>query len=137
MSYNHKEYQKDYRSQPEHIARQKQYKLKMRERKHKLLNEHLGDCCSQCGSKDRLELDHINPSIKGHHSATGHRGLNTSLSHIMSQLDENNLQWLCHYCHKERTRLQNGASWNLFINLPLDKQQELMLQYQQDHPQKY
>ena len=122
------EYQKKYRSQPEHVSRQQKYKQDFKQRKIEFIKENLGDCCSQCGSKDRLELDHINPKLREHHKVMGHRGMGTSLKHLKSQLALNNIQWLCYDCHKERTRQQNEAAWNLFISLPLDKQEELMLQ---------
>ena len=122
------EYYREYCQQSEHVARQHKYKQDFRQRKIQFLSENLGDCCSQCGSKERLELDHINPKLGEHHSVRGHRGLNTSLKHLKAQLALNNIQWLCYDCHKERTRQQNEAAWNLFISLPLDEQERLMLQ---------
>ena len=60
------DYQKKYREQPEHSARQKGYKLRMREKKKEVLREAIGECCAHCGTTERLELDHINPLVGGH-----------------------------------------------------------------------
>ena len=123
------EYQKKYRQQEEHKQRQHQYKKTILEKKNKLLKESIGDCCAFCGTTENLELDHINPKVGGHHKHRGHRGKTTSLSHIRSQLQLENLRWLCKDCHRERSNQQMKAAWNLFIELPLDKQEELLLQY--------
>jgi len=124
------EYQKKYRSQKEHTTRQKQYRQTLKDKKKKLLFESIGDSCSFCGSNENLELDHINPKVGGHHKTRGHRGMNTSVSHIQKQFELNNLRWLCYKCHKEHSKNQLSAAWNYFINLPLDKQEELLLQYE-------
>ena len=131
------EYQAKYRSTPEHIARQKQYKQNIKEKKRQILTEAIGDCCSFCGTKENLELDHINPKVGGHHKARGHKGMNTSIRHLTDQLERGNLRWLCHSCHREHTRLQNAAAWKFFIDLPLYEQERLMLEYQQQHPTKH
>jgi 5-methylcytosine-specific restriction endonuclease McrA len=124
------EYQKKYRSQKEHTNRQKKYRQTLKDKKKKLLFESIGDSCSFCGSKENLELDHINPKLGGHYKTRGHRGMNTSVKHIQKQFELNNLRWLCHKCHKEHSKNQLSAAWNYFINLPLDKQEELLLQYE-------
>ena len=123
------EYQKEYRNQPEHISRQKKYKSDFMARKKKYLSENIGDCCSFCQSTENLELDHISPLLGGHHKARGHRGLNTSMSHLEDQIKHNNLRWLCKKCHTEHSNLQRVAAWRHFINLPVDEQEALMLQY--------
>jgi hypothetical protein len=123
------EYLKDYQSQPEHIARQKQYKLDFKESKREYLREHIGDSCEVCGTKENLELDHINPLLGGHHKARGHRGLSTSKKHLEYQFKHNNLRWLCKKHHTEHSNLQKLAAWRHFINLPLAEQEALMLQY--------
>jgi hypothetical protein len=123
------EYLKEYQSQPEHPSRQKQYKLDFMARKKEYLREHIGDSCEVCGTKENLELDHINPLLGGHHKARGHRGCNTSLRHIDHQLSHNNLRWLCKEHHTEHSNLQRMAAWRHFINLPLAEQEALMLQY--------
>ena len=120
------EYYKDYISQPEHISRQKKYKQNMRDVKKLYLNEAIGDTCSFCGSTERLELDHINPSVGLDRKAVNHRGLGTSHRHLKTQLSLNNLRWLCYSCHREHSRKQQNAAWKLFISLPLDEQEKLL-----------
>lgn len=123
------QYQKEYRNQPEHIARQKKYKQDFMESKRQYLKENIGDCCAFCGSTENLELDHINPLLGGHHKARGHRGLSTSKRHLEHQIKHNNLRWLCKEHHTEHSNLQRLAAWRHFINLPLAEQEALMLQY--------
>lgn len=125
------DYQKKYRGQSEHIERQQRYKKSFLEKKNQLLKESIGDCCSFCGTKENLELDHIDPKVGGHHKARGHRGKGTSLRHIHSQLKLDNLRWLCKECHREHSALQLKVAWDLYLQLPLDKQEELLLQYKQ------
>ena len=120
------DYQKKYRSQTEHIARNKQYKQTLHKKKVEMLKEHLGDCCSECGSKDRLELDHINPKVGHTGKANGHRGLNASLRHYRHQLSLDNLRWLCYNCHKIRSAKQLKAAWSLFTSLPIEEQETLI-----------
>jgi len=121
------DYQKKYRAAPEHAERQRRYKQKMKEQKLQYLNEELGDCCSFCGSKERLELDHINPGIKGEAKANNHRGLATSHKHLKSQLALDNLRWLCYNCHRDHSRRQQDAAWRAYINLPLEEQVSWMV----------
>ena len=123
------EYLKEYQAQPEHVARQKKYKQDFMARKKKYLTENIGDCCAFCGSTEKLELDHINPLLGGHHKARGHRGCNTSMTHLEHQIKHNNLRWLCKVCHTDHSNLQRLAAWRHFINLPLAEQEALMLQY--------
>lgn len=123
------EYLKEYNSQPEHAARQKQYKENLHNKKMEFLTENIGDCCAFCGATENLELDHINPLLGGHHKARGHRGLSTSLTHLQHQVENNNLRWLCKSCHTEHSNLQRQAAWRHFINLPLGEQEALMLEY--------
>ena len=118
------DYQKKYRSQPEHVERQRKYKESYDLRLKTYIAEHLGSSCCKCGSKDRLELDHINPLL--YHDKK-RRGFNTSMK-VFNET-KHNLQILCHKCHKERSIAQQKASWDLFINLPLDEQERLMLKY--------
>jgi len=120
-----KEYYKDYISQDEHKARQKKYKETYDLRLKTYIAEQLGSSCCKCGSKDRLELDHINPKL--YHDKK-RRGFNTSMK--VFEQTKDNLQILCYDCHKKRSRAQQKAAWELFINLPLDEQERLMLQYE-------
>ena len=107
---------------------QKKYKQDHKARKKLFLQENLGDCCAFCGATENLELDHINPLLGGHHKCRGHRGLNTSMSHLQYQIENNNLRWLCKTCHTEHSNLQRMTAWRHFINLPLCKQEALMLE---------
>ena len=120
------DYQKNYREHPEHVQRQRKYKQTYDLRLKTYIAEQLGSSCCQCGSKDRLELDHINPLL---YHDRARRGFNTSMK--VFEETKHNLQVLCYSCHKKRTRAQQKAAWKLFINLPLDEQEALMLEYLQ------
>lgn len=55
--------------------------------------------CRQCGSWERLELDHVDPTTKIHHTVWTWK------------LDKRNAelakcQPLCYFCHKEKTKIQ-------------------------------
>lgn len=59
-----------------------------------------GGCCALCGSRDSLEVDHIDPSTKAI-NPTGIWSRNASV-----RADElAKCQVLCGVCHKEKTRL--------------------------------
>ena len=47
----------------------------------------IGNVCVKCGSKEKLELDHIRALVNGG-----------------GMWDKNNLQTLCNKCHKEKTK---------------------------------
>ena len=126
------DYQKKYRSQEEHVARQQRYKVTNLEKKKKYLHEHLGDKCVWCGSQENLELDHINPSVgKKGNKTFGSRGVTTPFYHLKEQCELNNLRWLCHDCHKEHSVLQRHAAWQHFTHLPLEEQEKIMLQWKE------
>ena len=118
------DYQRKYRAQEEHKSRQKRYKETYDSRLKTYIAEQLGSSCCQCGSKENLELDHINPKL--YHDRR-RRGFNTSMKVFDETKD--NLQILCYDCHKKRSQAQQKAAWHLFINLPLDEQERLILQY--------
>jgi len=65
--------------------------------------EFLGGLCSQCGSDDRLEFDHIFPGMK-----RVDIGTNYTLSNPLIQ-DElaSRCQLLCYTCHREKTAREN------------------------------
>ena len=92
------------------------------DRKKQWLSENLGDCCSFCGSKENLEVDHINPGLR-----TDERGKCKSLKHFKEQLEINNLRHLCEDCHKKHSFAQHRAAIALFNSLPLAKQEELIM----------
>ena len=54
--------------------------------------------CAKCGSWDRLEVDHIDPSTKVSHNVWG-----WSETRRLEELAK--CQVLCYSCHKEKTRL--------------------------------
>ena len=67
-----------------------------------------------------LEIDHINPGLKKNRISP----LSQGISKTICELD--NLQLLCKSCHKERSKHQRNAAWNLFKSLPLEKQEKLI-----------
>lgn len=95
---------------------------KQRQTKDRLewLLENVGDHCVQCGSTENLEFDHINPALKTNRCSFRALGIQT----LEEQKD--NIQTLCHECHKEKSNAQRKASWELFISLPLDEQERLI-----------
>jgi 5-methylcytosine-specific restriction endonuclease McrA len=58
--------------------------------------------CQKCGSKDKLEVDHINPEDKVSHSVW-------SWTPERRRLELKKCQVLCRRCHREKTSTQNGA----------------------------
>ena len=120
------DYQRKYRAQEEHKAPQKRYKETYDLRLKTHIAKELGNCCVKCGSKERLELDHKNPA---EYVSRARRGFNTSMK--IFEATKDNLQVLCHECHKKRSAAQRKASWELFISLPLDEQERLMSKYLQ------
>ena len=100
-----------------------QHKLKndqQREIRRQYMLEQKGHMCCKCGSTENLEFDHIDPSLKTSRQSFMSMGLLT----IEKNLD--NIQVLCHDCHKERTGKQKSAAWALFTSLPLEEQNRLI-----------
>lgn len=58
--------------------------------------------CQKCGSKEKLELDHINPEDKVSHSVW-------SWTPERRRLELNKCQALCRPCHREKTSIQNDS----------------------------
>lgn len=56
-----------------------------------------GKCCGKCGSTDRLELDHIDPSKKVSHCIW-------SWSEKRREAEIAKCQVLCHECHLEKSK---------------------------------
>lgn len=103
------------RNRERHLANNK---LK-RQKRIDYLFERLGDCCCQCGSKDRLEFDHIDPE----HKTT--RTPPQAMGKELVDKEIPNLQVLCHECHQRKTNAQRLAAWHLFCQLSPDEQSEL------------
>jgi hypothetical protein len=62
-----------------------------------------GGCCVKCGSVDRLEIDHIDPSKK-----VVNAGELWSRTASVSAIELAKCQVLCHECHLEKTFGQCG-----------------------------
>lgn len=54
--------------------------------------------CQQCGSKDRLELDHIDPSKKKVEATRLHQ-----VPVLVAEQERQKLQVLCKSCHAKKT----------------------------------
>lgn len=64
---------------------------------------YLGDCCVKCGSKENLEIDHIDPSQKSFHISQ-----RASLTpRTMKELDK--CQLLCENCHWAKTAQERSG----------------------------
>ena len=93
---------------------------KQRQERKDYLLESLGSCCIKCGSTESLEFDHINPALKKSRQSFLSMGLST----LETEID--NIQVLCHTCHKTKSTAQKKAAWKLFTSLSLDQQEELL-----------
>lgn len=60
--------------------------------------------CAKCGSKENLELDHIDPSQK-----TDHKIWSWSKDRREAELAK--CQPLCHDCHAKKTHIDRGGPW--------------------------
>jgi len=75
---------------------QREYnRLWVKQRKEEFFKE---KSCAKCGSKDSLELDHIDPSQKISHSIW-------SWSKVKRDVELEKCQVLCNPCHKEKSEL--------------------------------
>ena len=83
------------------------------------LHSQLGKQCVNCGSEERLEFDHINPSLKQHRTPPQQMGRDKMLQEI------DNLQVLCYECHKQKSLAQKAAAWHLYCQLSEQEQSEL------------
>lgn len=61
--------------------------------------EYLGGCCVKCGSTERLEVDHKDPTEKW-----SHRIWSYSWKRIYAELDKCRL--LCRVCHEEKSKTE-------------------------------
>ena len=57
-----------------------------------------GGCCAKCGSRERLEVDHIDPSKKTLQTRDIWSRTPASVAHELA-----NCQVLCHLCHLAKT----------------------------------
>ena len=99
---------RDYKGDEYHRIRAAAHQKLYRQRKWKWLKGQLGDCCSICGATDRLELDHIDPSLKKYKGRT----IIKSYKDLSEEID--NLRILCHDCHCDNTaeQIRNGEIIN-------------------------
>ena len=108
---------------PDKRQKKAAYARQTRLQKWHWVKSYLGDCCVECGSKERLELDHINPSLKDPH--TWKRcTITRSREDLLKEMD--NLRILCHSCHVKHTALQRKAAWKAFCNLNHEDQIKLI-----------
>lgn len=110
----------------------REYMLKRYYKRRQLAFDILGEICVNCGSKENLEIDHIDPSLKT---------MNLSkMWNITEQryLNELNLcQVLCNACHKTKSSIDNGVEHgggvsgkrNCPCNLCKSKKAEYMKSY--------
>ena len=68
------------------------------------MKEYLGNECVICGSKDKLEIDHVIPEEK---SFTLSKAYNRSLENIKKELGK--CQLLCNPCHRKKS----GKEWSI------------------------
>lgn len=125
MAYSDKEkkkawYRQAYAKNPEP---QKEANRKRRDWRRQILLEQVGHVCCICGSEERIEFDHINPSLKKDRVSP----LSMGLERIKQEIP--NLRAMCHKCHVKRSTAQKKAAWDLFKELDLDKQNELIQAY--------
>lgn len=95
----------------------------MRQRTADYVYEQKGQQCCNCGSTERLEWDHINPALIG----KNRNFKSMSPTAIKEEID--NLQVLCFHCHLKRSKAQQIAAWKMFISLPLEEQERIVLEY--------
>jgi len=104
------------------IEKQREYQRTwVRARRTRVFTE-LGNRCALCGSTNNLELDHIDPKTKKHHSIWS-----WSWSRIYAEVSKCRL--LCYTCHKNKSKLEQrksdvfpGLNWcsNCKAYLPVD-----------------
>ena len=109
-----------YRDNPQYY---KDKSDRVRAERRQWLLENVGDSCSECGSTENLEFDHINPALKTNRVSFHSMGLST----IKEQVD--NIQTLCHDCHVKKSTAQKKAAWSLFCQLSLEEQNELIRRF--------
>ena len=113
-----KEWERQHYAKNPHLAKQKQEAK--RERNRQIIYEQCGCKCCKCGSQENLEFDHINPALK----TSKQSFLSVGKRDLLNQID--NIQVLCHNCHKAKSTAQKNAAWKLFTSLPIDEQEKLL-----------
>lgn len=86
-------------------AYMKSYMLKRYKKKRNEAVISLGGRCIKCGSIENLEFDHLNPKSK---SFTIANILYKSNEVLQEELKK--CQLLCHDCHKEKNKVDNGEA---------------------------
>ena len=88
-----------------------------------MLAEKLGETCVQCGTKENLEYNHKDVSLK--------KTRNSVLSQSVEKLNEesNNLEMLCSSCHRKHSTAQKAAAWHLFKSLSYEEQVALTTKF--------
>ncbi len=81
----------------------RKYQLERYRRRRQFALDKLGNECVECGSKEKLEIDHIDNSTK---SFTIAKGWSLSEKRFISELDK--CQLLCRSCHIEKTIFERG-----------------------------
>jgi 5-methylcytosine-specific restriction endonuclease McrA len=114
-----RKFHRDYYAKNPHYAKNQQEKNRQRNRE--IITEHCGCKCCKCGSTERLEYDHINPALKKSKQSF----LSIGKKDLLNQID--NIQVLCHECHKSRSTAQKNAAWKLFTSLSLEEQEQLLV----------
>lgn len=91
------------------------YMQKRRTERRAFIFERLGGECANCGSKDRLEVDHIDPTIKKWDVARA-QFLDGPLDRILEEIAK--CQLLCHDCHvaKSKKNRDFGGGHNKVID---------------------
>ena len=116
-------WQREHYKKNKHFYDEKQNRMRAQRREY--IFSLLGNECAMCGEKDSslFEIDHINPSKK-----TTRQSL---LSLGRDKIDEElpNCQCLCKKCHKKKSDAQRKAAFKHFFSLPLDEQEQLLLEY--------
>lgn len=82
----------------------RQYMAERYERRRKSIVEQLGGVCARCGSKDQLEIDHIDPPGKKLNISRRLAGV----SEKALQRELTKCQLLCRRCHELKTILERG-----------------------------
>ena len=112
--------------QKEWYQRNKETILEKQKKKHHSLKEDivnkLGGKCKMCGSKDRLEFNHIDPLDKT---------TEASYTHVMSQSEEwKKCELLCHSCHRKYTTAENTLMRKYWLeNVSLEVRRKLISEY--------
>lgn len=95
------------------------------EKRKELLTEaklSLGGKCVWCGSTENLEFDHIDDSKKEHNVGNAVRNTREVFWNEVGKC-----QLLCVSCHNKRTTAQKRAKQNLWLSLPLEERERLLL----------